>query len=47
MKYIYINLRNGTGREMGKFWNDANECLRKFKKERRVVLIGDRNGWKM
>ncbi len=27
-----------------KFWNDENECFRRFEKGRRVVVIGDMNG---
>ncbi len=29
---------------MRKFWNDVNECLRRFEKGSRIVLIGDMYG---
>ncbi len=42
--YASVNVGNGRGREMRKFWNDVNECLRSFEKGSRIVLMGDMNG---
>ncbi len=40
-----VNVSNGRGRkEMRKFWGDVNECLKRFERERRIVLMGDMNG---
>lgn len=25
------------------FWKDLNECIKKFEKERKVIVMGDRN----
>ena len=29
---------------MGKFWNSENECLRRFERGRKMVLMVDMNG---
>ena len=40
-----MNARSGKGREeMRKFWYNLNECLRRFERGRKIVLMGDMNG---
>ena len=43
--YAPVNARSGKGREeMRKFWYNLNECLRRFERGRKIVLMGDMNG---
>ncbi len=43
--YVPVNVSNGRGREeMRKFWDDVNECLKRFERGSRIVLMGDMNG---
>lgn len=43
--YASMNVRNGRGREeVRKFWNDMDECLRRFESWIRVVLNRDNSG---
>ena len=43
--YAPVNVSNGKGREeMRKFWNDVDECLGRFERGSRIVLMGDMNG---
>ena len=42
--YAPVNMKTTKGKsEMNKFWNELNECLKKFEPERKVIVMGDMN----
>ncbi len=43
--YAPVNVKTKKGKGvMEKFWEEVSECIGKFEKGRRVILMGDMNG---